>query len=462
MGTMRLAWSDLRLHYRPWVAVFAVAVVAAMCVSLFVALIVVGSSSADSDVREGYSGIAVPILVMTVPTAVVAVAVAVALCIRLSTRTVALWQLAGVLPRQAGRVVYLQQALVCILGAVPGVALGALLWPAFGDLMVASELPDSSELRQAFPLSAAVWTVVAIVAVSAVAGLAAVWRTGRVEPVALLHAVEPDERRVGVGRAVVAVLAGAGAVAALVTTAQRVTPADYDGVMETTMVYLPFAMAVVVLVVALGPVLFGPLMRVWTAVVPARWSTSWYLARGSARYHLSSSSAVITPLYVGASVVGVTYVWVDLGRKSAEAAGMTFTGTGTPLAQMVSMFGGAVLVAAVATAGVVFATARDTARETALLTVAGSTRGTILLKAVFESLVYALTAGLLVVVTLVVPAAAYTWALGAGPLPGAALASLPGAPFVVVGLGWVLILAATLVPTTGSLRHSPVGVLRSA
>jgi putative ABC transport system permease protein len=146
-------------------------------------------------------------------------------------------------------------------------------------------------------------------------------------------------------------------------------------------------------------------------------------------------------------------------RAAAKALGQPFQGNGLPIAQVVALTGGPVLVAAVATAGVLFATSANTVRDTVLLRVAGASRGRLALGAIFESLMYAVTSALAAALALALNSAAFALALRLGPVPGAGWVGLPLPPFVIVGGGLVLMLAVALPTAAWVANRQPMRIL---
>jgi len=114
---------------------------------------------------------------------------------------------------------------------------------------------------------------------------------------------------------------------------------------------------------------------------------------------------------------------------------------------VVLMLGGPLLLAGVGAMATVFMSGYAREREFALLRAAGSTPRTILLTAVWEAIIYTVTAAILAALAILVGAVVLALALELS----APVLSLSSGAIVVIG-GFMLLLAATLIPTFISLR----------
>ena len=177
-------------------------------------------------------------------------------------------------------------------------------------------------------------------------------------------------------------------------------------------------------------------------------SASWFLARNSARYRLSQSNAAISPLMVAIALAGGLYTLAATLDAALLARGGSTTSTGLALEGVVILLGGPLLLSAVAAAATVFMSGRARQREFALIQAAGSTQSVISLAAIWEAVIYTMTATILGTIATV-----------AGGLIIASELSLalPVVSFSTIGLiaagGLVLILIATIAPTVAALRH---------
>lgn len=227
---------------------------------------------------------------------------------------------------------------------------------------------------------------------------------------------------------------------------------------STPDVVMNYSLYVPILIVAtvapLAPLVFSTVLRAWTALVPqARWN-AWYLARHTARYGLSTSTSVETPVMVGFGLVAGIYssvsVWAAWARLqgNADFNGIDFT-------TALLMFGGPILLCAIGAAVSVVMTSRSRTRDVALLIASGARPQTMLGAAVCEALIHAVTATLVGAAAVVASNATIAYAVG---LP--LFANLAFGEGLVVSLaGFVLVLAATLVPTCAALNKEPAAVL---
>jgi len=273
-------------------------------------------------------------------------------------------------------------------------------------------------------------------------GLRGARRASRTPPVAALRDPEPPSIRMGWFRILLAVLLLCGAAMLAANLDGGATLSAFTGQAVLLTPLLAAALA------AAGPVVFPLVLRAWTSLLPARVSASWFLARHAARHRLSQSTATISPLMVAIALSGGLYTMAATLDAALAARDGSTTGTGLAPEGVVLLLGGPLLLSAVAAAATVFMSGHARERELALVQAAGATHGVVVLAAIWEAVIYAVTALLL--------GAAAT--IGGGLIIAGAL-SLPGpsVSFATLGLittgGLVLVLVATLVPTAAALRH---------
>mgnify|MGYP006378063985 FL=1 len=150
---------------------------------------------------------------------------------------------------------------------------------------------------------------------------------------------------------------------------------------------------------------------------------------------------------VGITLAGGLFTTAaTLGTAVAAQTGRT-DGFDLEPGGVVLMLGGPLLLAAVGAAATVFMSGGAREREFALLQAAGATRAVIVKLAIWEALIYAVTATLLAALAIGIGAVVPPSAPG---LPGPTL-SLTSA-WLVAGCGLALLLAATVLRTVAALR----------
>jgi putative ABC transport system permease protein len=250
----------------------------------------------------------------------------------------------------------------------------------------------------------------------------------------------PMSRRRRVGAALLATLV------VLLVISVRDTPLEQ--VQVPLMLVGPLVAGVVI---ALGPVIFVPFLRTWTALVPAHVSASWFLAARAGAHGTARASATTSPLVIAVAFSGGLYAATDTVR-AAVAAQTGREPPAPPLQTAVLLIGGPLLLAAVGAAATVFMSGRVRDRESALVRAAGGSHGVVLLSAVWESVIHAATATALGLVAVVVTAGVAAWATS----PGGGF-STPrfgtGAVATTAGAGLLLLLAATVPTTLLALRR---------
>ena len=194
-------------------------------------------------------------------------------------------------------------------------------------------------------------------------------------------------------------------------------------------------------------------MKAWTSVVPqSRWN-AWYVARHTARFGLSASTSVETPIMVGFGLVAGIYSVMSIWADYSGQHGMTFTGLDWTAA--ILMLGGPVLLCAIGAAVSVVMTSKSRTRDVALLIAGGARPRTLLAAAACEAFIHAVTATLAGMAAVAVSNVVTAYAVGMPLFDGLAF----GEGLAVSLAGFVLVLAATLVPTLAALGKEPATVL---
>ena len=209
------------------------------------------------------------------------------------------------------------------------------------------------------------------------------------------------------------------------------------------------------MLVPLASLVFSIVLRAWTALVPqARWN-AWYLARHTARYGLSASTSVETPVMVGFGLVAGVFSLSGVLGAYVQQQSMAGWSTSLDFTSSLLLLGGPILLCAIGAAVSVVMTSRSRTRDVALLIASGARPQTMLGAAVCEALIHAVTATLVGAAAVVASNAVIAYAVGLPLLGNLAF----GEGLVVSLAGFALVLAATLVPTCAALNKEPVAVL---
>ena len=428
---MHLLLADLRTQWRAWLGVFVLAATAGLVLSLGVSVAETGFVL-GGEFQEGLAGMAGMILMFSAVSATGVLSSVAALTVQLQQRSYALWQLLGARSGAVGAIVMVQLLLVSLLGSLLGMAAA----PPLARAMFTWGFPADSILygiQTSFGPPTVVGTLLAVCLLVLLGGWRPARRAARTEPLQVLREPEPKGKTMGWLRWVMSLVA-LGAVYGI--SVELFVPGSDPAL---TPLIAP-AMAAVVLF--LGPFLYPLVLSAWTALLPGRVSPAWFLARHQAQHRLSYGTAAITPLFVGISLTG--------GLLTAAAT--QFKGESVAVEQLVIMLGGPILLAAVASAVVVFMSSRTRGQELGLLQASGATHRTLVRTALCEALIYVVTACLLSAVVIVASGAVIAAGLSVSE-PGTAPSFAFGAALVVAGLGGLLVLVATVVPTVAGLRR---------
>ena len=191
-----------------------------------------------------------------------------------------------------------------------------------------------------------------------------------------------------------------------------------------------------------APVVLSALMRAWTSIMPQlRWN-AWYLARHTARYGLSLSTSVETPVMVGFDLLAGVASLSNMLAFYAQQQGLLDYKTSLDFTSTILLLGGPVLLCAIGAAVSVVMTSKSRTRDVALLIAGGARPRTLLAAAVCEAFIHAVTATLAGMAAVVVSNAVTACAVGMPLFDGLAF----GEGLAVSLAGFVLVLAASSCP----------------
>ena len=445
-----LIFTELRSHWRVWAGAFILAVAAGF-------VLAIGASIADTGAELGgkfhsiLSGAAATILMFSGVGAIAVLGSVATLTVTLQQRSYALWQLIGARPSTVGIIVLLQLLIVSLLGAGVGVAAAR---PAADPLFALGfgTVPGLEGVPVHFGLATVMSSMLGVCAIVLLGGWRAARRAAFTPPLEVLRDAEPRLRRMRWFRWIFVTAAG--------SAAYGLSSSLFGAPLSQSGWQVPLiAPVLTILVVALAPLLYSAVLTAWTALVPARLSAAWFLARNQARYRLAYSTAAITPLLVGISLSAGLYT---AAATLNDAYRIQETGGTAALHsnEVALLLGGPIVLAAVAAAIVVFMSSRAHGHELALLQASGASHRTIILTAALEAVIYVITAVILAFA--VVVASGVILAAGLSTAVPGTTATIDAAPgLIVAGIGCTFILLAALVPTLVGLNRDVVHTLSS-
>lgn len=442
---IRLVFSDLRENIATWAGAFAVALACGLIGGWAVSMMATADGYTEG-LRRILQNAGSMMLVFSLVAAIAVLSSAANLTVAAQRRSYALWQLANVRPSFVSRVVLGQLAVVAFLGAVCGTVFSAVTFiPLFPAVMSAQDQFAHVAPRVDLSKMPGVWFMVA--GVFLCGGMRGARNAAKTPPLTVLR--EPEPKRSGM--TVLRVLLFVALVDCTVWIAFIMGESESDVVMNYSM-YVP--LLVTAAAASIAPVVFSVLLRIWTSLVPQKHWNAWFLARRNARYGLSASSSVETPVMVGFGLAAGIFSVVSLWEGFAISQGATDF-TGIDLTTSLLMLGGPVLLCAVGAAVSVIMTSRTRTRDVALLIASGAPPETLMASAVCEALIHAVTATLVGVASVVCSNAIVAHAIGVPLLEGLAF----GGGLVVSLVGFALVLVATLAPTYRALNRETAMVL---
>ncbi|WP_432563027.1 hypothetical protein [Kineococcus sp. SYSU DK003] len=443
---LRLVVGDVVVDPRGSAGVAVVAGTTAVVGSPAAALVVTAGAVPGTAGLALY-GLSGTVIAFTVVAAVAVLAPVAGLTVGVRRREHALWQVVGLSPATVRRVVLAQLLLAGGVGALAGVLLARPLVPAVVGWTLAGTDGLTGVRVHAGGAGAAGVVVAVVLVLVVVGGWRAAGAAARTEVVQLLRTPDPPAPRTGPLRWALAL-----ALLLMLLSVVWGLPGRVARSLDVGTPLLLVGPLVAGVLVALGPLIDGPLRRAWTALVPARWSPAWFLACAAAVHGAGRSSAVSAPLALAVALTGSLFAATGTVARAEGLSG------GPSSRSVVLLLGGPLLLAAVGAAASVYTAGRIRDRQTALLLAAGASPATVLLAAAYEALVHVVTGTLLGGAGVLLTAMVAWWAVF--PLdPG--VRPVLGVPAVAVtaGLAAVTMLLATLAPTLRAVRRDPVRVL---
>ena len=440
---MRLVFSDLRDHAATWIGAFLVAVgcgyIGGWAVSILTTTETYRNLEALVWTMVAFSSFAAAVVLVS----------AANLTVSAQRRSYALWQIANVSPRSVSAVVLAQLAVVATLGAACGTLVESVTYAPLFPWVFSSPFYqpiDQVVLEVGASRMPTVWLAVA--AVSLVGGLKGARSAGETPPLEALRDSEPKRRGMTWLRAILFASLATGTCALSVFMVEAQSYAALSNAL-----FVPLLAVATLATVA--PVVLSALMRAWTSIMPQlRWN-AWYLARHTARYGLSLSTSVETPVMVGFDLLAGVASLSNMLAFYAQQQGLLDYKTSLDFTSTILLLGGPVLLCAIGAAVSVVMTSKSRTRDVALLIAGGARPRTLLAAAVCEAFIHAVTATLAGMAAVVVSNAVTACAVGMPLFDGLAF----GEGLAVSLAGFVLVLAATLVPTLAALRKEPATVL---
>ena len=291
---MRLVFSDLRDHAATWIGAFLVAVGCGYIGGWAASML------ATAETYRNLDSMVWTMVAFSSFAAAVVLASAANLTVSAQRRSYALWQIANVGPRSVGAVVLAQLAVVATLGAACGTLVETITYAPLFPWVFSSPFYqpiDQVVLEVGVSKMPAVWLAVA--AVSLVGGLRAARSAGKTPPLEALRDSQPERKGMTWLRAILFAGLATGTCALFVFMVEAQSYAALSNAL-----FMPLLAVATLATVA--PVVLSALMRAWTSFVPQSLWNAWYLARHTARYGLSLSASVETPIMVGFGLVAAS------------------------------------------------------------------------------------------------------------------------------------------------------------
>ncbi|GAB3624793.1 hypothetical protein GCM10027418_28780 [Mariniluteicoccus endophyticus] len=438
-----LVWSELRSRPGLWAWTLVSLAVASSCITgLLVSMsTALDAAVGDAETTEGLNALGANIVAGSVLSGMAVVGTTTTLTFATRSRDHALWVVLGV-PRRVVRGVLLAQLVVVgVLGWLLGLpGSPAVAHVALGQWASIGLAPASLSLRADWwpPLVG-----LGLVVLSALAGgWGAARRAARTPEMAALREADMPVARVGWFRALTAL----GTLSLIGLIAWLVASGEADGPDDRAAAVLSGNLLLIIALLLVGGWVLRGLLWAWTALVPSV-DPAWFVAREACRARSARSITTVLPFAMTLSLVGVL-----MGAGNGGGGDVT-------LDEVLIVLGWVMLVGWVGGVAVIALAGRERERDTALLVVVGADRTAVARAAVYEGLVYALTAVLFGAATTLV--AVLTTAAAAGVPAGRALAGTPwGLLAGVAGLTLITTCAAVAPPAARAYAAPVTETLR--
>lgn len=362
-------------------------------------------------------------------------------------REIALWQLSGMTDRQVQRVVTVQLLIVGALASAIGAVIGMLTSAGLVGYLAENGLVVAGMRADVAPAGVLVGAAVGFAMMTLGARISG-RSISRIEPLEVLRADGISDHRAGRARAMWAGLVALATIG-LFTEVARSTPQGVSNIVLLALVAYVASASVA------GPLVFGPVVRVWTALIPATVAPVWHLARRALAASVTRAVATITPVATTvALMVGL------LSSDSTMARGLDGH-EHTTLFSVIALIGLPMIVAVSGAVVMVFMAGRQREREVALAALAGTTPGQQVRQALYESIIITVTgvvvgfAGVVVALLCLQPVL-----LAAG--GHSAIAVNWPVLTLVTGVVFCGTAAATLAPTISSMRTPTIRAIRAS
>lgn len=437
---VRLARKELGKDIAPWISLALTSALTAMGVSFYIGSLVRGTGF-DGQIGQAYIESGSTGIVLLILVSVFAISSSSRVAVTLQRRDIVVWRLAGVSERQARIVVLVEISFATTVGTLVGAACAFGLWPIWRLVLHAADMPYA--LTLGFPPLAVFPIVVFALTITAVlGGMKAGREAASVRPVLVLRSDSVAVRRFSWGSWLIGGLALC-LIGYLLFFANRTSAHSsvIDITQKTTFIYMGTSLAYAVLIGSVGKFFVGRFLRVWTAVVPGRWSKSWFLASRQSEHDLELSTALVIPLTVSLVLVTGVFGYVGQAEDAARAFGVAFAGKGIDVGGLVQLLGLPVLISLINAGGVAIATGAKKRRDASMLFVLGATKRQLYSKLVFESVMLVGTSLLISLMVYFVNGLGFFVAVRYGPIPNASFIWPSFAPFslALIGLGIFLV-----------------------
>lgn len=453
--------SQIRTCARSWITICLQVAVATCLLGLSLGIVIAGAQ-ATGDVGEEYTVLGGMQIAFTVLAVMVMLPLLTSAAVQIDASRIASWQLAGASLKQSSLIYYLMLLGISVLGSVIGTFLALVLWPFYVHCLLATGLPDISQLHQRLTTRSMIIDILSSIGLMALTGW---WCTRSVLKLDVMQAVRSrnlSSHLRGWKRPLAALFVLAGVIGGYVGLGSMKPvqdPKQLDGLLAT---YWAEALGLFVVVAFAGAYVTPFAVRIISGLLPARISGSAFLAQGLSRSVAKTSEAVVMPMAVSAGVVGSIMGMVHQITQVSLARGVSPEAIHiTPFSQILVVFSPPLILSAVTTFFVLIVNGKRRGKDISLLVIAGVGEHKILIAAIIEAAVYAISAYVICVGVLYTNAIAMGYVLGRGPIPGAGYAGIGKSSALVLLIYFIFLSLLQMAVATVYTHKDPLKSIKT-
>ena len=462
--TFRSIW----YHREVWLGLFIVSSLTAASVSLPLNLEASVQASTELSFHDESSSYVFPIVAFAFTAAFAVVLATARLIVASLRRDLGLNSILGTSPRAAALKVIMQSSIVSMAGAVLGTIASLPFTGAY--VLWTLDLPPSYVIRIHNSITSSITAILIVLITALLGSLGAARTASRTRPLELYKDdTVLQKNRFSTSR--IWLLVVCGLVLCLILATGIITlefvlvnKQYFQQIAPSSLVVgfgIFFGVGLTGGLCILGPLVFHPIVRIVTSLVPGRASTSWFLGRRIALFRSVQSAGTISPVFVAISIATVLYTVFYTVMSLILDTDQYGASTQINTRSIISVLANPLVISITGAAVVIFMVSKTRIQESALLYVAGVSRNTMIVAALLEALIYVVAACIVAaMIAIIVGAYVALMTTIFGPMATVKVAVWPGV--IVAFLSFVILSISTTLQVIAGSRQKNLRVLISS